>query len=73
MFDIIHTLRGKHACGWCVDRPTSWFERVVMAGDTGGRTKHWWQELYWRHLLRFPAWKIAQALHYRLHENVSDR
>ena len=68
MFDLIHALRGKKHCDWCIIRPENFIER--WAGGYTYETNKiqkivWW--IYSEPSYRIGIWRLGARWHYRSH------
>lgn len=72
MKDLVLALMGRKHCDWCVDRPPTWWDRLMRFDQAMRDDSRPWYE---RAAMRFtrgnerylPIWKLGQWWHWHVH------
>jgi hypothetical protein len=72
MKETVWALSGRRHCGWCIDRPPTWWDRL-MRFDQAMRTadRPWWERVAMKvsdfNVDALQAWRLGRWWHVRYH------
>ncbi len=73
MRDFLTAIWGGRHCGWCTDKPDTFFDRLFRLNQLVARKdRPWYERAYIRVYIIwgpriFPVWRLGQLWHQRFH------